>query len=295
MLVACETALDVPRAEQWLTVIDEFVRRSNFVPILAICRMYYGGILTAAGRWSEAEAELSSAIRIYDTGYRGLRSGAVVRLADLRVRQGRFEEAAQLLDGYESDSYAIRPIIRLHLALGEPALADTALRRHRAAQQALTGAGALQAPLLALLVELAIRAGRPDQAHHVSERLQQIAARAPGPLVRAYAAFATGITCAATLDRDAAAAHLEQALAGFTAAQLPWEAARTRLELGRVLAQPAPDVAVADIQAALASFETLHAAHDADAAARLLRELGAPRRRRPKGPGMLSRREIEVC
>src|SRR2546421_7211780 len=74
MLASCEMALDVRRAEQWMSVADAFARRSNFVPIGAICRMHYGGILTTAGRWKEAEQELTTSIRIYDAGYRGGRA-----------------------------------------------------------------------------------------------------------------------------------------------------------------------------------------------------------------------------
>src|SRR5919108_3090398 len=144
MLFACEMALDVRRAEQWMAVAEAFVRRTNPLPVASVyCRTYYCGILTAAGRWAEAESELETSVRTHDA-YQGLRSGALVRLADLRVRQGRLEEAAQLLAGHEQDLYAVGPIARLHLARGEVELAAAVLRRHLA----LHGEGIVQAPLL---------------------------------------------------------------------------------------------------------------------------------------------------
>ncbi len=112
MLVCCELTLDVRRAQEWMAVATAFGRDANAAWVSAICRTHYGGILTAAGRWTEAENELSTAVQLYDTGYRAARSSAVVRLADLRARQGRLEEAARLLAGVESDSYcraAARP------------------------------------------------------------------------------------------------------------------------------------------------------------------------------------------
>jgi len=285
MLMACELALDVRRAEQWTDAANFLVRRANVSWASAICRMYYGGILTAAGRWAEAEDELGTSVRIYDGGYRALRSGAVVRLADLRVRQGRLEEAEQLLAGHEHDGYAVRPLARLHLARGEAELAATLLRRHL--DQA--GDGVLQAPLLALLAEVEVAAGRADDARAISARLAAIAEQTPMPLLRALAEFAAGMVA-----DEAAIAHFEAALSGFVEAGLPLEEARTRLQLARLLAEAKPDVAIAEARAALAVFDRLGAVPDADAAAALLRSLGARGRTGPKCVGVLSKREQEV-
>jgi hypothetical protein len=66
--------------------------------VSAFCRTHYGGVLTAAGRWTEADLALTEAIGLWGLGERSrLRAGAVVRLAGLRVRQGRWAEAEQLL------------------------------------------------------------------------------------------------------------------------------------------------------------------------------------------------------
>ena len=70
------------------------------------------------------------------------------------------------------------------------------------------------------------------------------------------------------------------------------EAGRTRLALAALLTG---DDAVAEARAALAAFETLGAARDADAAAARLRELGVVAARGgPAGLGELTRREREV-
>jgi len=72
------------------------------------------------------------------------------------------------------------------------------------------------------------------------------------------------------------------------------ELARARLELARALTERSPEVAVAEARSALLDFERLEAARHADAAAALLRSLGAPVRTGPKGIGALTRREAEV-
>jgi hypothetical protein len=71
-------------------------------------------------------------------------------------------------------------------------------------------------------------------------------------------------------------ACLREALAGFARAQLPMELARARLALADTLVAERPQVAVAEARAALEAFERLQAARDADAAAAVLRSLGAP-------------------
>ncbi|MGH2604707.1 MAG: hypothetical protein ACRDJ9_35610, partial [Dehalococcoidia bacterium] len=63
MLLACEMTLDVHRAEQWLQVVNGSGEPASPAWVSAICRMYYGGILTAAGRWAEADEELRTSMR----------------------------------------------------------------------------------------------------------------------------------------------------------------------------------------------------------------------------------------
>lgn len=323
MLLACEMVLDVRRAEQWTAVVEAFVRRTDVVWAAAICRMYYGGILTAAGRWAEAEHELTTSVRLYDASYRALRSGSVARLADLRVRQGRLEEAERLLDGHEHDGYAVRPLAGLHLARGEAERAATVLRRglavdgrsaenqgdHEDGDQGDQGdqegtdqdadqgdhedggpeGETLRAPLLALLVEAEAAAGHLAAARLVCARLRALPEAARTPLTRAFTEYA-----AALAGEGEVRGHLEAALAGFVAAGLPLEEARARRALAEALRPSAPEVAIAEARTALAVSERLGARADADAAAALLRSLGVRGRTGPKQVGVLSKREREV-
>jgi len=119
---ACERARDVDRAEQWIRVGQQVADRRQLPGVSAYCSTHYGGILTAAGRWPEADAALTDAVRLWTRARRTLLSGALVRLAELRVRQGRFEEAERLLEG-QADDESIHPRASLHLARGENALA----------------------------------------------------------------------------------------------------------------------------------------------------------------------------
>ena len=291
---ACELVNDVPRADQWMRAAADLLARRNVMA--AFCRAHYGGILTAAGRWNEAERELLQAARHFDRGMPQRRAAAMIRLADLRVRQGRLEEAALLLDGLDRHPDAVRTLAALHLARGEVALARDLLERATAApddEVPTVGESTMVGPLLALLVDVHLEEGDLGAAERAALRLDLVAGAQRGPYLKAAAALARGRLCVASGQGDARAC-LHEALEGFSRAELPMELARTRLEMARALSGRAPEVAVAEARAALEDFERLEAARHADAAGALLRSLGAPVRTGPKGVGALTRREAEV-
>src|SRR5258705_6413169 len=186
---ACERAHDVSRADQWIRVGEAIAARRMLPAVSAFCHTHYGGILTAAGRWTEADATLTSAVRLWGLGHRSLRGGALVRLADLRVRQGRFEEAEQLLDGLEGDTDAARSMGAIHLARGDSALARDVVERALAQLEASSGAAA---PLLALLVDVHLAAGAVDEARLAADLLSACAAHHANDYVQAAAALAQG-------------------------------------------------------------------------------------------------------
>jgi DNA-binding CsgD family transcriptional regulator len=247
-------------------------------------------VLTAAGRWPEADRALMDAVRLWGLGHRTLRAGALVRLADLRVRQGRLEEAEQLLEGLDDDPAAARPRAAIELARGRPALARHVLER---ALEPLDPTSASAAPVLASLVEVHLAAGHADEAADVARQLAECAEVHRSDYLVATAARAQGLVCLASGDGDPCAC-LSEALAGFSRAHLPMEVARTRFELAQALAGDRPEVAVAEARAALTAFERLDAARHVDAAASLLRSLGAKTASaRPSGE-VLTRREAEI-
>lgn len=289
MFLACERANDVVRAEQWLRVTEDVVGRPHMAGVSAFCRAHYGGILTAAGRWSEAEAELTEAARLLDRTYVGMRGTALVRLADLRTRQGRLEEAEELLAGFDQRPDAFRPLAAVHFARGNTALARDLLERALAQDDMVAVAG----PVLALLVDVELADGAVADARRAADRLADLAGRQGGHYLRAAAALARGRVCVAEGSQDARAC-LQEALSSFAEARMPVHLAQARLELARALAAERPEVALAEASAALEAFERLQAARDADAAAAVVRSLGGPARTGPKRRQPLTRREEEV-
>ena len=289
LLNACERTHDVQRAEEWLGAADEVMRRGNLMTVAGYCRAHYAGILLAAGRWSDAEVELRGAIDLLTDRSR-VRESALCRMADLRLRQGRLEEAAVLLEGLQHHEDACLPLASLHAAQGRPDLAIEILDR-------LLGAGDLpdysEAPLLALAVECHLALGELDQARTRGERLTKVARNQNSRVLQALAAVARGRVCTAIGEGDARACW-HQAMSLYGEVRMPVEVALARLELARVLAADRPTVAIAEATAALAVLENHGAGRAADDAAALLRNLGAPARTGPKRRAVLTRREEEV-
>jgi DNA-binding CsgD family transcriptional regulator len=287
---ACERAHDVTRADQWIRVGEAIAERRQLPAVSAFCRTHYGGLLTTAGRWPEADIALTEAVRLWGLGQRYLRGGALARLADLRVRQGRFEEAEQLLDGIHGDVEAARPLAAIQLARGDVALARDTIER---ALEQFDPMSTATAPLVSLLVDVSLAGDQLDAAEAAVDRLVACAADHASPYLLAVAALARGRLSLAT-GRGDPQACLREALLGFAQAQMPMELARSRLELAKLLLTDRPDVAMSEARAALEAFDRLQAARDADSAAAVLRSLGVRTASHRKGGELLTKREAEV-
>ncbi|MEW6475601.1 MAG: LuxR C-terminal-related transcriptional regulator [Actinomycetota bacterium] len=294
MLNACELADDLERAAQWCKVADNFVATYGCPFLYAECRIYYGSVLTAKGRWEDAERELAVGCRITHGACPGLHAKALTRLAVLRIRQGRLEEADELLDqlgeGADAEADEALAVAALLLARGD---APAATRRLEHRLQQLEGHRSWLAGALDLLVDAQLANGDLRRAQATAARLRQLASTAGGERWAATAAAADG-RVAMALGDDRAVELLEAARLGWVGLELPFELARTRAELARLLAETQPDVAVDHARRALATFEELGAALDADRMAALLRSLGVRARTGARGLGSLSAREREV-
>ena len=298
LLVACESTLDVRRAEAWQPVTSSLGDRPAVAWASAICRMHYGGILVVAGRWDEADHELEESLRLYDASYRALRTAAVARLAELRVRQGRLAECRELLAGQALDAYSVQPWARTQwLSAGDSAeRAVVAARLQRVLGR--QSRGLLDVPVLALLTEMQLACGEVSAATRTARTMGDLTAVEPVDALVAYAR--QGLACvvaAAGADSSGLAVvveELESAAAGFVAAQLPLEAAGARLRLAELVQMENPALAKSEARTAAETFARLGASMELDRATALLRALGAPARTGVRRAGSLTDREAEV-
>lgn len=290
MLAACNHVGDLKRADQWCRVADDFMRTYSCPFLFARCRVHYGSVLLAKGRWAHAESELRSALEMSKDAGAGPETEALVRLADLRSRQGRFEEAEELMTDL-NDALVPLTAAALCLSRGEPAGAVALLQR-RIVQLEL--AYPEIAPSLAMLVDAHIAMGDVNAAEEVRARLDALAKSQEEAYPHALAALASAHLALARTNIEEAVVGIETALKGFAGLDMPLETGRARLELAIAYAATQPDIAGAEAGHALRIFEQLGAQADADAAAAFLRKIGIRRRPSPKKAGVLTKREQEV-
>jgi DNA-binding CsgD family transcriptional regulator len=290
-MVVCGSCFDLQRATQWVQALERFIDRYGCPFLFAECRAYYGRVLFENGDWGAAEICLAEAISMSHGVFQAPHAFASGTLAELRLAQGRVEDAALVLRGVEGREEAAAAVASVHLQQGEPSAAAAVLRRRLAA----TSPDRLDAAaVIELLGEAEIVLHNTSAAIGRGRALIALGAASGCDLIVAHGERLLGHAFAAA-DIPAACAHLETALAAFVHAGTPYRAARTRLLLAQVLGHGDREVAGAEARAALSVFEDLGADRDADAAAALMRDLGIrAARTRPKDIGRLTRREQEV-
>ena len=291
LMLACERAGDLDRPQQWSRVLDEFVRKYDHVTLLAFCRTCCADVFAASGRIDDAEAELVAAVReLTEAGQRSRCVPPAARLAEIRVLQGRLDEAEQLLAGFEADPDAVRATVAMHLARGETRSAEALLA---ARVDAVGSSNLLAAPLLEQLVQARLADDRLPAARAAADALAAIAAHPGRDRTEAAVGLARGRIARAAGDADAVNL-LQHAVNAFARLGLRLEIAQTRLELAHALAPQSPPAAIETARHARNELEALGATRDADAAAALMRSLGSRGRAGPRSLGSLTRREVDV-
>ncbi len=288
-LVVCDGLADLHRAAQWCEAVVEFSERRRYLPLQSWCRGIYGAVLVRAGEWKRAEAVLGEALKGQaDRRRGGGRTLPLAVLGELRLRQGRTEEAAQLLTGLDDDPAALAPLVELQLQRGDPGMAQALLERQP------EGDGDA-AHLPGLRGAVALATGDLDAAAAAAESLGHVADDLAREDLSAEAALLAGRVAAAKGDSETASRELEDAVARFATLQYPLEEARARLALARVQAAGGSPLALPGARAARDALERLGARRDADEAAALLRELGVAGRTATRGDrDELTIREREV-
>ena len=294
LIFACARVQDFARAAEWCETMREAADRMRHVGSQGICRAHYGAVLTQSGDWGAAEAALAESVRCFEASWPPYRAEALADLAELRRRQGRLQEAGDLLDQAAAHPRATLVRARCALDLGrrEDAveLADRYLRRFPP-NSALHRVGGLEA-----MVRAAVAAGRTGQAEAALAELEDIAERVATPAIRGAACAARATLAAGTGRAVEARICFEDAVDLYARAGMTFEAASARCDLAELHAVLGrEDVARAEAAAARADFEALGAPHQLRRAAALLARIErAAAGEAGAAPGVLTPRQAEV-
>jgi LuxR family transcriptional regulator, maltose regulon positive regulatory protein len=298
LIAACEQVRDYDRAGEWCERVGEFCERHDIALPLSVCKAKYAGVLTWQGRWDEAEDELRSAADGLAASRPPLIGDALVRLAELRRRQGRYEDAEDLFEKCEGKPLALVGRAALALDRGRPGEAA------ELAERFLRGLPDQNRTERAAGLEIAVRAyaslAEYDRARSALEELDEIASRARTRPLRGAVLAAEAAVAAAASDHDAARCSLEDAIDLLAACGAPFETARARLDLAASLtALGRREPARRELETARASLRELGAVSGLARAEAMLNKLGetppVSHIGASEGPLVqLSRREIEV-
>jgi ATP/maltotriose-dependent transcriptional regulator MalT len=254
--------------------------------IMGVCRSAYGRVLATSGDWTAAEGELTAAVEDLQAARPGMASAGLVRLGELRARQGRSEEARTLFE----QAGAAGLVGLGELALDDGDAEEAADAAERVLRQLHHTDVLDRLPPLELLVRARAELDELEAARTAFASLTECCEAVGTPYVLARSRLVAGELAAAGGDHEEARRAFEDAVDSFTAGSAPYDAAVSRLALaGALVSLGREERAASEVLAARETFERLGAARD------LLRVEGAPRRAvMPEALGELTSRELEV-
>ncbi len=285
VLEGCFESHAITRAATWTRELTDWCgSQPDLVAFNDRCLAHRSETLRLQGAWEEAvqEAERARALGARHQ----IAAQASYQLAEIHRMRGEFEQAAESYREVIRDGGDPMPgLALLRVAQGDAeaalvslgdAIADTEDPYHQVA-------------LLPAYVEIAIAAKHSTEAHDAAESLAQIATATGADVHAAWAMRARGQVALADRRISQAVRNLRDAASLWRDLSVPYELARTRVDLGLALeARGDSEAAGAELEAARSVFDRLGAAPDI----RAVDDHVHP----PKTdwPGGLTDREVEV-
>lgn len=293
LIYACDRVRDYERALQWCEKVEEVSRRWDYRSMFAVCRTHYAGVLLWHGDWAGAERELTSATRELMTTRVAWAGEPLYRLAELRRRQGRLDDATALIAQAPTFPLALLCQAELALERHETTVAADLVERYL---RRVPPDNVIERVLgLEVAVRVYLADGALARAQTTCDELTMLVEVIGTPPFHGSVSMTRGLVAASTHQLETARRCFEDAVDAFHSQGAPYETARARCELARVLALLyRRAVARVEAEAALVAFEQLGAERDIARVADLLKKFQVADVATSCSPANLTRRELEV-
>ncbi|WP_159795246.1 LuxR family transcriptional regulator [Puerhibacterium puerhi] len=283
----CRETYDLPRAREWTAALSRWcAEQPDLVPFRGECLVDRAHIMLVRGDWADALAECERAVeRLADPPGQPELGPALYQQAEVLRLQGRLTEAEAAYRRANQHGWSPQPgLALLRLAQGRTDDAAGAVRRALAE----TDEPVARCHLLPAAVDVLLAEGDVAAARAAAEELGATAGQRETAWLAAAAAAARGAVLLAEERPGEALPALRRAWGLWQELGVPYEAARTRVAMGRgYRALGDEDAAQLELDAARWAFTELGARSD-------LACTEALSRRTAVAPGGLTPREVEV-
>jgi DNA-binding CsgD family transcriptional regulator len=286
VIETCQELFDLRRAQEWTTALDSWcAAQPDLVPYRGQCLVHRAELMRLHGAWSAALGEAEHAARRLSEPVHPALGAALYQQAELHRLRGDDRAAADMYRRASGAGHGAQPgLALLRLRQGRLMSADAAVERALGEHHF----PAERARLLTARVEILVAGGNVDGARTAAGELSTLSDQlgAP-PMIKAMSLDAIGVVQLADGDPQAALRSLRPAWLIWQEVEAPYEAARTRLQIGVACRD------LGDEEAAMMEF---------DAARQALVDLGAlpdvtrvdVLSSKQPTPGGLTARELEV-
>lgn len=279
------------RAEESLRQV-----RAATMPMLEVMpRFVIGFAAFQAGNWDDAMAAADAALVLaHRVGTRRGIAAALGLRAIVAVHRGELADAeegiAEARDVFGHGDRTITRVIDTVAALLALARGDAARAVELAVPAGRRGSLGVNALTRHVAGEAQVAAGDRARALRTAAEMDD----GSSPYCSAVAARLRGLA-AGDCQVGSAAEWLAQATAGFDALAMPFDAAVCRLDWAEEVCATDADAAAAAAEPSVVVLDGLGARPAADRGRQLLRRLGRRPTARPRPPGELSNREMEIA
>jgi tetratricopeptide (TPR) repeat protein len=261
MMMACGQLADYGRAAEWNDAAKQWGEPYEQSAFPGICRVHRAELLRLRGDLTEAEAEARRAAEEVGDLLPDVAGEAYYEMGEARLRMGDFERADALFrDAHRRGRHPLPGLALLRLAEGQTQAAKNLIDR---AMNDRSMARLERGRLLPAFIEIAIACNTVEAARASVEELGAIANIYGTSALSASATLALGMVELAEGKAADAAESLRRAQRLWTAIDLPYEAARSRVLLAQAYeAMGHREEAELERDAAVAVFERLGARAD---------------------------------